>query len=165
MNISDAAVRKFGRAMPTFRLIYASRSVIAPEQAEGVIEAIVDVSRIRNRNVGVTGCLILAGGRFAQVLEGEQHRVEDIMASICRDVRHTDIGILEQKMVPQRRFSAWSLGYAGPSSFVKNAIVAQLARNLRGSPRSIEALLRMMDAFCAEPVPPDASPAKASDLP
>ncbi|MBD4618649.1 blue light sensor protein, partial [Xanthomonas citri pv. citri] len=60
-----------------FSLLYASRSLVPPDDAEAAVEALVAVSRPRNAAVGVTGCLIFGGGRFAQILEGRQTAVED----------------------------------------------------------------------------------------
>lgn len=136
--------------MTLFSLLYASRSTIPAAEAETVVEALVDVSRSRNQNVDVTGCLIFGGGRFAQVLEGEQAAVEDIMESISRDSRHTDVTILEQGIVVQRRFAGWALGYAGPSLFVQRTIARPVSEALRGSPRGISDLLRLMTGFRSE---------------
>ncbi|MDB5689423.1 MAG: blue light sensor protein [Sphingomonas bacterium] len=136
--------------MTVFSLLYASKSIIPTGEAEAEVDALVGVSRSRNRNADVTGCLIFGGGRFAQVLEGAELAVEDIMASISRDARHTDVTILERGIVAERRFAGWSLGYAGPSLFVQRTIATPVREALRGSPRGIADLLRIMVAFRAE---------------
>ncbi|MGK2910759.1 MAG: BLUF domain-containing protein [Sphingobium sp.] len=130
-----------------FSLLYASRSTIAPSEADAAVEALVRVSRLRNEKAAVTGCLIFGAGRFAQILEGEQAAVEDIMLSISRDPRHTDVTILEQGEVLDRRFVGWSLGYAGPSLFVQRTITRPVSEALRGSERGILDLIHIMTAL------------------
>lgn len=133
--------------MTIFSLLYASRSTIPANEAEAAVEALVDVSRSRNETLGLTGCLIFGGGRFAQVLEGDQAVVQDIVDRISRDDRHTDFAVLEQGTIPARRFMGWALGYAGPSLFVRRRITAPIAEASRGSDRGISELLDIMKSF------------------
>ncbi|MGK2910753.1 MAG: BLUF domain-containing protein [Sphingobium sp.] len=130
-----------------FSVLYASRSTISPSEANGAVEALVSVSRSRNEKASVTGCLIFGAGRFAQILEGEQAAVEDIMLSISRDPRHADVTILEQGGVLGRRFVGWALGYAGPSLFVQRTITRPVSEALRGSERGILDLIHIMTRF------------------
>jgi hypothetical protein len=136
--------------MTLFSLLYASRSTIPAQEADAAIAALVEVSRRRNLAVDVTGCLIFGAGRFAQVLEGEQRVVEEIVHRVARDPRHTDFTVLEQGEVGARRFAGWALGYAGPSLFVQRSIATPVTAALNGSQRGISDLLRIMTGFRAE---------------
>lgn len=136
-----------------FSLVYASRSVVAPDEADAAAEDIVRISRTRNLAADVTGCLIFAAGRFAQVLEGEQAAVEEIMASIARDPRHADIVILKQGDQPRRRFEGWSLAYAGHSYFIERTIAGPAAEALNGSTRGVADLLTVMSELRAKQYP------------
>jgi hypothetical protein len=118
------------------------------------VGALADLSRSRNRELGVTGCLIFGGAKFAQVLEGPQAAVESLMRSICVDPRHAGVTILEQGLRPERRFAEWALGYSGPSSYVQETIGTPLSEVLSGSPPNSLDLLRMMSDFHADHLDP-----------
>ncbi|MBG6117698.1 MULTISPECIES: BLUF domain-containing protein [unclassified Sphingobium] len=133
-----------------YSLLYASRSTLPPSEADAEVEAIVSAGRSRNEQAHVTGCLIFGAGRFAQILEGEQSAVEDIMRSILRDTRHTDVTILQQGEVASRRFADWGLGYAGPSLFVQRLIARPVSEALRGSSRGMSDLIDVMIEFYAQ---------------
>lgn len=136
--------------MMIFSLLYASTSLVPPGDAEAEVDALVAVSRARNATMNVTGCLIFGGGRFAQILEGEQAAVEDLMRSILRDPRHTDIAVLEQRTIAARRFAGWALGYAGPSLFVQRTIAKPVAAALDDSKRGVADLIHIMTSFRAQ---------------
>jgi hypothetical protein len=140
--------------MTVFSLLYASKSIIPPGEAEAEVDALVTVSRARNLGLGVTGCLIFGGDRFAQVLEGDELAVADLMHSILRDARHTEIVVLERGPVNERRFLGWALGYAGPSLFIQRAIRRPVTEAQRGSARGISDLLGIMAAFRSEQTKP-----------
>jgi hypothetical protein len=119
-------------------------------ESEAAIDALVEVSRERNRALDITGCLIFAGGRFAQVLEGDRGAVTSLMDKIAHDPRHSDVTILEQGDIRVRRFAGWELDYAGPSSFVQRTISRPVTEAMRGSRRGIASLLEIMTTFRAE---------------
>ena len=73
------------------------------------IAEILQISRARNRALGVTGTLLFSGGHFAQCLEGSREGVEEVMSGIARDPRHTDITIIEAGAAAAGRFPDWSL--------------------------------------------------------
>src|SRR6476620_10563584 len=112
--------------MPIHALLYVSRALVAGAAADAAVETIVRVSRDRNDALVVTGALLFSGGHFAQWLEGSRAGVEELMGSIARDPRHTDIAILQAGSVPARHFPDWTLAYAGRSTFVDSALAAAL---------------------------------------
>ena len=116
---------------------------------DDAVRNILEISRSRNRELEVTGCLIFAEGRFAQALEGSQVAIERLMRSIGKDGRHRDVEILEQGCKARRRFTRWSMGYAGPSYFVSKTILDATPIEAGAVRRDGSHLLRLMRAFGA----------------
>lgn len=75
------------------------------------IADILIISRARNKENDVTGCLIYFGGRFIQILEGIKDSVHEIYASIEKDHRHFKVTLLYQGSKKNRYFKTWSMGY------------------------------------------------------
>ena len=63
------------------KLLYCSVSV-APQITDVDLEHILDSSRCRNLEVGITGVLLYYRGAFVQILEGSKESVENIY-EIC----------------------------------------------------------------------------------
>lgn len=89
------------------RLLYASRTIDAPEQT---VAQILAAARDKNLQRGVTGVLVCGGPVFLHVLEGNRRAVSDLFGHIQRDPRHTDIELLSLQDISERRFGAWALG-------------------------------------------------------
>ncbi len=68
-------------------------------------------SRRSNHEHDLTGMLLYRRGRFFQVLEGPQDAVDELMAKIRRDPRHTEVRVLLSERVDDRRFTEWTMGY------------------------------------------------------
>ena len=85
-------------------------------------------ARTRNKALGVSGMLVFHGGTFLQALEGEQHAINEIFASIVSDRRHRDIDVLHRGPgFDQRIFGDWSMGFAdftAPPIFSKASFVS-----------------------------------------
>ncbi|MGH1480398.1 MAG: BLUF domain-containing protein [Geminicoccales bacterium] len=101
------------KAEPCFRLIYRSRSLL-PEDNEGSksgLAEILKVARQNNQRLGVTGALILyeEKQRFAQVLEGPEHTVKDLLNRIKADSRHDSIEVREAGDASGRLFTRWAM--------------------------------------------------------
>lgn len=101
-----------------FRLVYRSRSAIAgsPAQVQGVIDAMVAVSRNRNAEAGVTGALLFARQHFVQALEGPASAVEAIFDRICCDLRHTGIEVVECGPVLEPAFGGGAMSHLVPDA-------------------------------------------------
>lgn len=137
--------------MSVYSLLYVSRSLVEGEAAEAAVADIVSVARQRNAELGVCGALLFTGTRFAQVLEGPRAHVEELMWSIDRDLRHTDIVIVHTENVLRPRFTRWALAYSGPSAFVGRTVEATLEDATRqGVGASGQGLIRMFEEFLAE---------------
>lgn len=92
------------------RLLYASRA--GGPIDERLIRSILEVSRARNAELGITGLLCYQPGEtvFLQVIEGARHHVNELYRSIVRDPRHTDVTLLDYAEIRERRFASWKMG-------------------------------------------------------
>jgi hypothetical protein len=96
-------------------LLYVSESRIA-DFATDELSDIVAYAVRRNLQRNVTGALAHTGTHFAQVLEGPEPVVTDLIASIRRDSRHQRIRVVRAAYQSERRFPAWGMALvdAGP---------------------------------------------------
>ncbi|MEJ1935248.1 BLUF domain-containing protein, partial [Nostoc sp. NIES-2111] len=59
---------------------------------------------------GITGHLICDEGWFAQILEGPETAVKDLVGRIARDPRHSEMTVLsERRLLADRTFPRWSM--------------------------------------------------------
>lgn len=130
--------------------MYVSRSLVAAAAHGVTLLDIISVSRQRNKLRGVTGCLISARSRFAQLIEGPPDSVKEIRRSITADYRHTEVITLNAKQVGRRRFSGWSLAYAGPSYFMEEAMEDTVTHVVRREEYAVDRLLRVMKEFSSD---------------
>jgi len=136
--------------MPCQSLVYVSRSRLDRPHQDGEIDRIVEVSQARNAGLGVTGALIATHYHFAQILEGPQAAIEDLMASIFRDIRHDQVTVIRLEDLPITRFSGWSMAYSGTAGYVDRDIAPLFGHrpHLAPAPDS-DRLVRLFKAFIA----------------
>jgi hypothetical protein len=93
------------------RLLYASRSAAAIDEA--LVASILERSRARNAEAGITGilCHSSPGDVFLQLIEGGRAAVNALYADIVRDPRHRDVTLLDYSEITVRRFAGWRMGY------------------------------------------------------
>jgi hypothetical protein len=128
-------------------LLYISRSALAPsEEAQGLAD-ILTVSRARNADLDLTGCLIWTGSSFAQMIEGPSDAVEAVMQSIIRDPRHRDVRILFTQPIDQRRFADWRMAYSGMATYVDRHL-ALLFSGFAAQSAAIDQLVTLMEEYC-----------------
>jgi hypothetical protein len=92
-------------------ITYSSHATDQLAVAQRGIEHLLEVSRARNLQRGITGLLLFRDGIFIQVLEGETADVQFIYRLICQDPRHRSIVKLLEERISSRRFPSWSMGY------------------------------------------------------
>ncbi len=97
------------------RVLYVSDSRLTGDvvAVAAALARILGVARRRNAELGLTGALMMGGGRFAQVLEGPPDSVQPVFDSILADPRHAGVTVLEDGLVPARVFPGWSMAYVG----------------------------------------------------
>lgn len=127
--------------------MYVSRSLLVPDHRLNVLDDIVATARRRNQELDVTGCLIFARDRFAQILEGPVDSLEQLRKDIKADERHMDVITLDVPSTEKRRFTGWSLAYVGPSFFVERTIIEAIKMATLHDRHSIKDLIQMMEHF------------------
>jgi hypothetical protein len=92
------------------RLLYASRSAAPIDEA--LVASILERSRARNAEAGITGilCHSSPGDVFLQLIEGGRAAVNALYADIVRDPRHRDVTLLDYTEITARRFAGWRMG-------------------------------------------------------
>jgi hypothetical protein len=100
-----------------YALTYHSRNRLIGFTLDRTAELmnIVETSRSRNAQAGVTGALMFNEQRFVQILEGEKNAVEETFERIRGDARHTAITVIARQKGPWRQFGGSSMAYAGRS--------------------------------------------------
>lgn len=108
---------------PLYTLAYFSRSLLDPRDSFAQLELlnILLVSRLHNGRSGVTGCLLLNQGCFAQVLEGPRQAVESTFERIECDPRHRSVSVLYFRPIERRIFSDWAMAHASADQKGDNA--------------------------------------------
>lgn len=89
--------------------IYFSQSTLLSNEKD--LLTILRQSRRDNAKAGISGILLYVRGSIMQVLEGEVHMVETLFKRIQEDKRHTDVTRVMDKLITQRLFPNWSMGY------------------------------------------------------
>lgn len=92
-----------------FQLLYVSSAARAIADTE--LMELLQKTRIKNLERGITGILLYCDGNFIQLLEGEKAVVESLFERIKADERHR--GVLRLFCLPcaRREFPDWSMGF------------------------------------------------------
>ncbi len=111
------------------RCAYASRS--ADPITKQLLGSILEESRKRNQERGVTGFLCISGDIFIQVLEGGRDAISELFIKIACDPRHTNVRLIAYEEIGQRKYGNWSMGQVdlkkiNPSLLLKYHETAEL---------------------------------------
>ncbi len=68
-------------------------------------------ARSRNERNAVTGMLLYKDGRFIQLLEGHEEKVQQSFERIRQDERHTAVELLWLRYAQYRDFPDWTMGF------------------------------------------------------
>jgi Sensors of blue-light using FAD len=93
-----------------WHLLYCSEQVYEMD-ASDMLKLLFD-ARTFNREHGITGLLLHHGGRFMQLLEGEESDLRGLYDRIKADARHHDLVLEVDSPASERLFPGWSMGYA-----------------------------------------------------
>lgn len=88
------------------RLSYHSHALTASSAG---LDAIYAEAAAFNASAGITGALLFADGRFAQILEGDQAAITRLYDRITRDPRHDHVIFDCLIKVAGRLFPGWSM--------------------------------------------------------
>ncbi len=106
------------------------RSIAIPEITYEQIEDILKTARNFNSKNDISGCLVFNKGYFIQLLEGSKATIKELMDSIERDKRHTDIDILSEGETKKRIFETWDMAYLKPSEKMHSDRAIEIRKNL-----------------------------------
>lgn len=111
-----------------YRLIYISRyrPRTLQSSASDCAVAIARQARNRNRELDLTGALIGTENHFAQILEGEEVAIRNMMRRIGTDRRHDLVRVVSEGSVGQRIFSDWSMACIPGTTSLDQSIGAAL---------------------------------------
>ena len=89
--------------------------------SETALAELLELARVRNAQLGVTGFLLYCDGGFLQVIEGERPVVETLYERIRADVRHGGFITLLERCISVRDFESWAMAFhLSPGSTVRN---------------------------------------------
>ena len=91
-------------------LIYSSAA--GPEFDPADLKTILQLARVKNSRLSVTGMLLYSSGSFFQVLEGDEATVTELFATIAADPRHKSVTKIIHEPIEQRDFGDWTMGFA-----------------------------------------------------
>lgn len=114
--------------MQLWRITYLSVSTVCADELEDVIQNICDVAARHNPRAGITGILTFHTGNFAQILEGSERELRELMSRIAADQRHCELKVITDGAIPSRRYHNWSMAYLNPRRFLRDQVEAITAR-------------------------------------
>ena len=94
---------------PVFRLVYRSQSRIDAGESKTELGGIFTTARRNNKQLGITGALVITDDAFAQALEGDEASVRELYGTICEDPRHENVTLIEAGTVSDRVFGRWAM--------------------------------------------------------
>lgn len=116
------------------QILYVSDDCAPGDQR--ILEAILQQSRHNNALDGVTGILWNDGKRFAQVLEGDERAIDDVLHRILADTRHRSIEIVHDRPIAERQFGSWLMDWRTPDN-PPDEFDERLRHMLAGTPATV----------------------------
>ncbi|WP_424984117.1 BLUF domain-containing protein [Maritalea sp. S77] len=89
------------------RIFYVSTAM--PNLTETEITQIVATAKQHNAKFEITGALAYNGVNFAQVLEGDEIHLEQLMDNIKNDERHSGVIEVARTSTEKRAFEGWHM--------------------------------------------------------
>jgi hypothetical protein len=102
------------------RILYVSR--LSEECDRKALEKILEVSRRKNEDKGITGALCYDPDFFLQCLEGPRDEINELFKAIVQDKRHNKVTLLEYCEIHQRKFEGWNMAYLSSSDTDKSLL-------------------------------------------
>lgn len=113
--------------MRLWKISYTSMAALPEETADAEVLIICALAEQFNALHEITGVLTFHDGRFAQVLEGPEETLRELMRRIEADPRHHSVNVIMDGQINTRRYTNWSMTYRDPKAFVKDQINDLLA--------------------------------------
>jgi hypothetical protein len=77
---------------------------------------LIEQIRPKNERLGLTGLLLYSGGNVIQTLEGTSYAVDAVFDAIRADARHGDVRVVDRRLIDERSFATWSMGFRNVSA-------------------------------------------------
>jgi hypothetical protein len=75
----------------------------------GDLDDIHRTARQLNAIDGITGLLVFNGTHVLQIIEGAGAAIDDLLARLRRDPRHSSVEVRDERMVEERSFPDWTM--------------------------------------------------------
>ncbi len=111
---------------PLLALIYLSSAASLPDVTW--IDPLMQAARVKNRQLGITGCLLHHDGSFMQYIEGPTDAVETLFDVIRGDPRHKDVRLMYRGPVHKRAFAGWLMAHSDVDAQAWSALVRYAAQ-------------------------------------
>ncbi|HTK58766.1 MAG TPA: BLUF domain-containing protein [Lacunisphaera sp.] len=88
-------------------LTYTSRAKL--DLSADDLHDIHRTARELNSIDGITGLLVFNGTHFLQIIEGAEAAIDDLVARLRRDPRHSGLEVRDERKVEAHSFPDWSM--------------------------------------------------------
>lgn len=75
------------------------------------LQALLEKSRVKNKEKDITGILLYSNRTFIQVLEGDNANVKELYDVIIKDERHENCTLIQEVEIDEKSFGNWSMGF------------------------------------------------------
>ena len=106
-NLAERVIVSLIQEMDLKSLTYTSLAKLDLTAED--LHAIHRTARELNSLDGVTGLLVFNGTHFLQIIEGAPPAIDDLLARLLRDPRHSGLEVRDERMVEARSFPDWSM--------------------------------------------------------
>src|SRR5690349_18013574 len=117
-------------------LTYTSRAKL--DLSADDLHDIHRTARELNSIDGITGLLVFNGTHFLQIVEGAEAAIDDLVARLRRDPRHSGLEVRDERRVEARSFPDWSMelvrvnaSYFEARESIEDRIPASIAADVR----------------------------------
>ena len=138
------------------RIVYISRSLLSGDFSEisRELRELTTLSKANNAELGITGAILFMDNHFCQTIEGPAGVIDELMAKISRDPRHTDVEILVNEPITESMFSNWEMANLGiiqdPPEYQLNTILGHTNEAGATSRRRAVRLIHLMESKLRE---------------
>ncbi|HEY5458090.1 MAG TPA: BLUF domain-containing protein [Sphingomicrobium sp.] len=117
-------------------LTYTSRAKL--DLSADDLHDIHRIARELNSIDGITGLLVFNGTHFLQIIEGAEAAIDDLVARLRRDPRHSGLEVRDERKVEVRSFPDWSMelvrvnaGYFEAREAIQDRVPPSVAEDVR----------------------------------
>lgn len=143
-GLKEVVVPPSSLETPLSQVFYVSRCALTDIRQ---VRDLHITSQRNNERLGLTGILLYTGGHFAQLLEGSEETMRQMMWRISEDSRHTAMRKLFTKPVATHSMASWSMRLV--EAHVTDRLVGQLVDAAQPSIGTATELLSLMRQLSA----------------